>query len=419
MLRVLMSRGSRIVPWLAGAAARASPPGWPAISPPRSGVTSRPSRHRRRNPPSRRHSPRTWPRSSRRSARTAIAAITSAPSRWRPTSRHGSAPPISPLVASERQMPPWKPEPGVGPRLKHDQSLSPPGDRRARGLGRGRRPEGDPKDMPPPPQFATDWKLGTPDLILEPAEDFSIPASGPDTYRCFVIPTNLVRDAYISAIDFRPRAAAVVHHINAFIDTTRCRAGEGRGRTGARVHLVLRAGHADVRGPGLLGRRARAPPPARRHRPALAPAVRRDPPGPLPPHRESPRSTAPASASISRARRSSRRSTGATASNSEFVLPAGESEHRGQGELEHPRRHRGPGRLPPHAPAGARHADVGDAAQRPLPGPDQYPRLGSLLAEHLFLPEADALAQGVGHQGHRRTSTTRTIRAIPTNPPRR
>jgi hypothetical protein len=29
------------------------------------------------------------------------------------------------LVVTERQMPPWKPAPGVGPKLKHDQSLSP------------------------------------------------------------------------------------------------------------------------------------------------------------------------------------------------------------------------------------------------------------------------------------------------------
>jgi hypothetical protein len=52
-------------------------------------------------------------------------------------------------------------------------------------------PGGDPKDMPPPPQFGADWKLCRPDLILEPADDFSLTASGPDTYRCFVIPTQL------------------------------------------------------------------------------------------------------------------------------------------------------------------------------------------------------------------------------------
>ena len=47
-----------------------------------------------------------------------------------------------------------------------------------------------------------------------------MPASGPDTYRCFVLPTNLVSDIYVSAIDFRPVNARVVHHINAFLDTT-------------------------------------------------------------------------------------------------------------------------------------------------------------------------------------------------------
>ena len=46
------------------------------------------------------------------------------------------------LVATERQMPPWKPAPGVGPRLKHDQSLSPQEISRARDLGGIRRTSG-------------------------------------------------------------------------------------------------------------------------------------------------------------------------------------------------------------------------------------------------------------------------------------
>jgi hypothetical protein len=74
--------------------------------------------------------------------------------------------------------------------------------------------------MPPPRLFATDWKLGTPDLILEPAEDFAIPASGPDTYRCFVLPTNLARDTFFSAVDCRPANRRVVHHITAFFEVS-------------------------------------------------------------------------------------------------------------------------------------------------------------------------------------------------------
>jgi len=105
------------------------------------------------------------------------------------------------LVVTERQMPPWKPAPGVGPKLKHDQSLSPRELAVLEAWSEAGAPQGDPKDMPPPLRFSTDWKLGPPDLVLEPAEEFSMAASGPDTYRCFVLPTNLASDSYISAID--------------------------------------------------------------------------------------------------------------------------------------------------------------------------------------------------------------------------
>jgi len=147
------------------------------------------------------------------------------------------------LVVTERQMPPWKPAPGVGPRLKHDQSLSPQEIAVLEAWSDAGAPRGDPKDMPPPLRFSTDWKLGPPDLVLEPAEEFSMPASGPDTYRCFVLPTNLASDAYVSAIDFRPANARVVHHINAFLDTT----GAARARDAAEPG----PGYTSFSGPGV------------------------------------------------------------------------------------------------------------------------------------------------------------------------
>ncbi|MEJ7638973.1 MAG: hypothetical protein WKF75_13635, partial [Singulisphaera sp.] len=121
-------------------------------------------------------------------------------------------------VAAERLMPPWKPEAGVGPKLQHDQSLSAEEIAILGAWAEAGAPKGDPKHMPPPTQYTEGWKLGTPDLVLEPTADFAIPAAGSDTYRCFVLPTNLPRDVYISAIDFRPGNPRVVHHINAFLD---------------------------------------------------------------------------------------------------------------------------------------------------------------------------------------------------------
>ncbi len=59
-----------------------------------------------------------------------------------------------------------------------------------------------------------------PDLIIEPSEDFPIPASGADIYRCFVIPTKLPDDVYISAIEYRPGNRKVVHHVISYVDTS-------------------------------------------------------------------------------------------------------------------------------------------------------------------------------------------------------
>ncbi len=110
-------------------------------------------------------------------------------------------------------------------------------------MGRGGRRQGDPKDLPPPPKFAEGWKLGPPDLILMASEDFKVPASGPDLYRCFVIPINLAKDMYISAIDFQPGNRQVVHHVMTFIDTS----GEGRKRDAADPGL----GYTSYIGPGI------------------------------------------------------------------------------------------------------------------------------------------------------------------------
>jgi hypothetical protein len=41
---------------------------------------------------------------------------------------------------------------------------------------------------------------------------FELPASGPDVFRNFVIPTGLTEDRWVKAIEFRPSARQVVHH---------------------------------------------------------------------------------------------------------------------------------------------------------------------------------------------------------------
>lgn len=127
-------------------------------------------------------------------------------------------------IVVERKMPPWKPDPHVGPGFKSDRSLSSDEIATLAAWAEAGAPEGDPKLVPPAPEFSDSWALGTPDLVLELDEDFAIPASGEDLYRCFVLPTRLPEDVYISAIEYRPGNRRVVHHMLGYVDVS----GEGR-----------------------------------------------------------------------------------------------------------------------------------------------------------------------------------------------
>ncbi len=71
--------------------------------------------------------------------------------------------------------------------------------------------------------------LGKPDLVVNTGADFAVPASGDDIYRCFVVPTNVDKDQYVTAIEYRVGNRRVVHHILAYVDVS----GEARKRDAA------------------------------------------------------------------------------------------------------------------------------------------------------------------------------------------
>jgi len=78
-------------------------------------------------------------------------------------------------------------------------------------------PEGT-EAKPEPPKFASGWQLGEPDLVVEMPAAYHVPAEGPDIYRNMAIPLGLAEDKWVSAIDMRPSARAVVHHVLYFAD---------------------------------------------------------------------------------------------------------------------------------------------------------------------------------------------------------
>jgi peroxiredoxin len=123
-------------------------------------------------------------------------------------------------LAEDRLMPPWKAAPNVGPKFKHDRSLSAQNIAILASWAEAGAPEGNPADLPPPKKFPDGWTLeGGPDLVLDIGTDFPVPAAGGDVYRCFVVPTNQPKDVYISGIEYQPGNRRVVHHVLAYVDT--------------------------------------------------------------------------------------------------------------------------------------------------------------------------------------------------------
>ncbi len=121
-----------------------------------------------------------------------------------------------------RTMPPWKPAGGVpfhNERRLNDKDIA-----TLAAWVDGGTPAGDPHDAPPPRKFPEGWQLGTPDVILAPAGEFTLGPDGRDVFRCFVLPTNLPEDVYVSAVEIRPTNSRVVHHVLLFTDLT----GAGR-----------------------------------------------------------------------------------------------------------------------------------------------------------------------------------------------
>lgn len=120
-------------------------------------------------------------------------------------------------VVTRRTMPPWFADASATHAFKNDRSLS-EHDRAdlIKWVETG-CPEGDPADAPVALRFTEGWRIGKPDLALEAPVVQNIPAKGVIRYRYVQVPTNLTEDKWVTAIEVRPSAPEVVHHLLVFI----------------------------------------------------------------------------------------------------------------------------------------------------------------------------------------------------------
>ena len=109
-------------------------------------------------------------------------------------------------------MPPWHAE---GPRgvFKNDRRLSDAAKQTILQWIETGAPKGDERALPPLPTYPTSWTMGTPDAIVAMTTEFTVPASGTVEYQYFEIPTNFTEDKWVQAIEEKPGAREVVHHV--------------------------------------------------------------------------------------------------------------------------------------------------------------------------------------------------------------
>ena len=121
-------------------------------------------------------------------------------------------------ITTERTMPPWHAD-RDNPHFQNDRSLDEKQIALLAAWHRAGAPEGDAARLPAPPKFTEGWAMGTPDLEVKMPEAYEISAEGRDEYRNFVLPLNFDEDKWISAIELRPSATSVIHHVLIFLDT--------------------------------------------------------------------------------------------------------------------------------------------------------------------------------------------------------
>ncbi|MBK6775629.1 MAG: hypothetical protein IPG74_07185 [Flavobacteriales bacterium] len=122
------------------------------------------------------------------------------------------------LLTSARIMPPWPPDEDYRS-LAHERSLTQDEIDIIGAWVQGSAPEGIPGNAPAPPVYLNEVVIDQPDISVI-MDDYVIPPSTADLYRCFVMPSNTSVDQFITGLEVIPGNTSMVHHALVFQDTS-------------------------------------------------------------------------------------------------------------------------------------------------------------------------------------------------------
>ena len=120
-------------------------------------------------------------------------------------------------MTSIRRMPPWSANPRVG-EWTNDASLSRAELSDVLAWVKAGAPQGKAADAPLKRAYAPGWAMGKPDAIVQIPDTFRVPAQGVVQYKYSYAKTNFDSDKWVSAMEIRPTAAKVVHHVIVFLE---------------------------------------------------------------------------------------------------------------------------------------------------------------------------------------------------------
>jgi hypothetical protein len=117
-----------------------------------------------------------------------------------------------------RYMPPWPPDPAYHP-LAHERVLSQEEIDIIAEWVDGGALEGDPLNALPAPVYDNGPAIQQPEISVV-MDDYTIPPSTTDLYRCFVLQVDNPQDRFITGIEVVPGNTSMVHHVLVFQDPT-------------------------------------------------------------------------------------------------------------------------------------------------------------------------------------------------------
>jgi peroxiredoxin/mono/diheme cytochrome c family protein len=119
-------------------------------------------------------------------------------------------------VTESGRMPPWHADPKYG-RFANDARMSDADRRTLAQWAAAGAPEGNRRDLPKEPKFTVHWTIPAPDQVVQMPEAVEVPTTGVIELQTIVVDPRWSEDHWISAIEVRPSAPSVVHHILIFV----------------------------------------------------------------------------------------------------------------------------------------------------------------------------------------------------------